>query len=134
MVYKNQIKTKSIMKKLWIIGLNVFFLAICLQITACRTDQLPEPVVEEPEFCDTIGATYNDAVKGIIDAKCAVSGCHNGSQPPLLTSFSGVDAQTDRIDVRALTQQTMPPSSMPQLSNEEIDILNCWKNASYPEQ
>jgi uncharacterized membrane protein len=132
MVYKNQIKTNAIMKKLQIFGANLVFALLLFQLSACRTDQLPEAV--EPEFCDTIGATYNEEVKAIIDAKCASSGCHDGTQPPRLDTYFDVNNQTDRIDVRALTQQTMPPASRPQLTNEELDILNCWKNASYPQQ
>lgn len=98
----------------------------------CKADKLPDPVTAS--FCDTISATYNASVKAIIDSKCAISSCHGGPQGPNLSTFSGVSGASDRIAARALDLQTMPPSSMPQLTNEEMDIMNCWRNDGFPEQ
>jgi hypothetical protein len=35
--------------------------------------------------------------------------------------------------VRALDLKTMPPFGMLQLTEDEIKILTCWKEANFPE-
>lgn len=108
------------------------FLCLLLSFYSCTADELPSP--GSLDFCDTVEATYNASVKAIIDSKCAVSSCHGGPQQPNLTDFNAVNTNSDRISVRALDQQTMPPASMPALTNDEIDILNCWREAGFPEE
>jgi uncharacterized membrane protein len=99
--------------------------------SACKTDKLPEP--QQPTFCDSITATYTASVKDILDAKCATGGCHLNSQSPILSDFTQVFGNKERISVRALDLKTMPPMGMPQLTEAEIKILTCWKEAAYPE-
>jgi uncharacterized membrane protein len=98
---------------------------------SCKQDKLPTP--QAPTFCDSISATYNDSVKAIIDSKCSVAGCHLNSQSPNLNNYSQVFGSSNRIAVRALDLKTMPPIGMPQLTEDEIKILTCWKEANFPE-
>jgi uncharacterized membrane protein len=72
-------------------------------------------------------------VKAIIDAKCSVAGCHLNTQNPNLNNYTQVFGSSDRIAVRALDLKTMPPLGMPQLTEDEIKILTCWKEAGFPE-
>lgn len=121
------------MKRIFFLAASVgLFLITFAVMQGCKADELPEP--ENPTFCDSITATYNAAAKSIIDSKCALSGCHGGPQSPSLSSYATISAVTDRIAVRALDVQNMPPAGMPQLTEEEKDILNCWRNAGFPEQ
>ena len=98
---------------------------------SCKQDKLPLP--EVPTFCDSITATYTDSVKAIIDAKCSVAGCHLNTQNPILNNYTQVFGNSGRIAVRALDLKTMPPQGMPQLTDDEIKILTCWKEAGFPE-
>jgi uncharacterized membrane protein len=98
---------------------------------ACKQDKLPLP--EVPTFCDSITASYNDTVKAIIDSKCSVAGCHLNTQSPNLNNFTQVFNNSNRIAVRALDLKTMPPLGMPQLTEDEIKILTCWREAGFPE-
>jgi len=118
-------------KFFWGISLSSFLLVTIFALSSCKADKLP--AVGQVEFCDTIDASYTASVKQILDAKCAIPACHGGPQSPSLSTFADVNARTTRIVARALEQQTMPPANMPQLTNEEIDILNCWKNENFPE-
>ncbi len=119
--------------------INVLFLMLFLASSlflgtvfqSCKADKLPPP--DELEFCDTIAATYTSNVKAILDAKCATSSCHGGPQGPVFTDYSQTNSNSARIGIRAIDQQTMPPSFMPQLTNEELDILKCWRDAGFPE-
>lgn len=59
----------------------------------------------------------------IIDTNCAISGCHNGTQFPRLTSTNDIIQQASRI--KAETQaRTMPRDGS--LTQEEIDLIACW--------
>jgi uncharacterized membrane protein len=98
---------------------------------ACKQDKLPVP--EVPTFCDSITATYTDTVKAIIDSKCSVAGCHLNTQNPNLNNYTQVFGSSDRIAVRALDLKTMPPLGMTQLTEDEIKILTCWREAGFPE-
>lgn len=120
------------MKKLFkVLSAFVLILLLFNAFYACKTDELPNP--EVPTFCDSIAANYTDTVKAILDAKCSVGGCHLNSQAPNLNDFTQVSGSATRIAVRALDAQTMPPLGMPALTDREKEILNCWRNAGFPE-
>lgn len=118
-------------KILKIFATTAFFILLFNFFSACKTDILPEP--QQPTFCDSITATYNASVKDILDAKCAVAGCHLNTQNPILNNYSQVFENSDRIAVRSLDLKTMPKFGMPQLTDEEIEILTCWREAGFPE-
>ena len=121
------------MNRKFILVVSICFAGIgLLTMQGCKADKLP--VAENPTFCDSITATYNASVKAIMDAKCALPSCHGGPQSPSFVDYTAISSVTDRIAIRALDLQTMPPSGMPQLTNEELDIMNCWRNAGFPEQ
>ncbi len=67
-------------------------------------------------------------INPIIQTNCAISGCHNGSQSPNLSTPEQISASATRI--RARTQQgTMPPpGSGRTLTQAEIDAIACWVN------
>ncbi len=120
------------MKKLFKIGTASFAaLIVFYSFFSCKQDTLPVP--EVPTFCDSITANYNETVKAIIDAKCSVAGCHLNTQNPNLNNYTQVFGSSDRIAVRALDLKTMPQQGMPQLTEDEIKILTCWKEAGFPE-
>lgn len=112
-------------------ALSSITLVLFYSFFSCKQDKLPLPQV--PSFCDSITATYNDTVKAIIDAKCSVAGCHLNSQSPNLNNYTQVFGNSNRIAVRALDLKTMPPLGLPQLTEDEIKILTCWREANFPE-
>ncbi len=115
--------------------------------SACTKDKLPEPMAGDE--CLTLDATYNGAVKAIIDETCAVSGCHvaGGGSPGNFSDFAGLepflnDAPNgfrDRVIVlRTDASSGMPPdyaaASPINLTDEQLEIVKCWADAGYPEQ
>lgn len=105
---------------LWILIIVSFF-------SAC-TYEYPEPTLE-PEITDTtdvIGeqtdsVSFSDDVFPIISQNCL--SCHNGFQPPNLSSYEGVKANA------ASVKNTTSSRSMPvggSLSEDEIRIIALW--------
>ncbi|MEQ9467225.1 MAG: hypothetical protein RLN88_07415 [Ekhidna sp.] len=67
--------------------------------------------------------SLTDDIFPIIDTNCAISGCHNGTQFPNLTTSSGIRQHASQI--KSETQAgTMPRDGF--LSQNEIDLIACW--------
>lgn len=70
-------------------------------------------------------AAFTD-VRSIITTNCAISGCHDGSRSPNLTSDNGIQNSAERIKART-TARSMPPSSSGRsLTAEQIELIACW--------
>ena len=65
-------------------------------------------------------------IRLIIQANCAISGCHNGSRDPNLSINNNIFSNADRILLRT-NARTMPPSSSGiTLTDQEINQIACW--------
>jgi len=69
------------------------------------------------------------AVKSVITANCAISGCHNGTQPPNFTNDCTIVANATLIKQRAVdgNPSFMPPTGP--LSQADRDKITAWVNA-----
>jgi hypothetical protein len=89
--------------------------------------------VKDAENCIfTIGATVAKGdtqtslathIKPIVDTKCAISGCHNGTQSPDLRSNTNIISNASTI--KSLTQSGAMPKTG-SLSNSEKALIACW--------
>lgn len=121
-------------------------LSLCLLLQYCTADELPEP-----EGCASGIATYELNIKPIIEESCAYSGCHDGNNtdsPGDFETYEGIlpylrdgTVRTRVIDLRSDPVQGMPPSieAYPQtqkenLTQEELDLFQCWLNNGFPEK
>lgn len=69
------------------------------------------------------GISFSGAIAPIISTKCAISGCHNGSQAPDFRSFANIQANAGQI--KTLTgNRTMPQEGS--LTQTQIDMIACW--------
>ncbi len=75
------------------------------------------------------GISYSASIAPIIETKCAISTCHNGSQVPDFRAFATVKANADKIKSKVL-DLTMPPGNP--LSFEEIQAISCWADDGAP--
>jgi uncharacterized protein (DUF2141 family) len=72
------------------------------------------------------GISWNNEIKSIIDANCAVSGCHvSGGQNPNLSNLATAQSNASRIKLRT-GNQSMPPRGSRSLSQQEITKIACW--------
>lgn len=80
---------------------------------------------EIPEIEIMTGSSFSNDIKSIISTNCAVSGCHNGSQPPNFSEDENIFQNASRIKSRT-GSGTMPPAGRPDLTDEEIQSIACW--------
>ena len=93
--------------------------------------------------------TYNNQIKAIVDNSCAYSGCHDGAGgigPFDYTNYDGLSnafgvMRTRVVNLRDDPAQGMPPnrSVYPQsqkdnLTQQELELFECWINAGFPEE
>jgi SprB repeat len=71
------------------------------------------------------GISWSGEIQTIIATNCAVSGCHNGTQSPNLSSLAGVQANRENIKSRT-ANGNMPPSGRPDLTEEQVKKIACW--------
>lgn len=69
------------------------------------------------------GVSFAASISPIIQNKCAVSGCHNGSKSPDFRVFKNIHDNAGQI--KTLTGNgTMPQNGT--LTQNEIDMIACW--------
>lgn len=71
----------------------------------------------------TSGVSFAASISPIISTKCAVSGCHSGSQFPDFRSFKNI--HDNAAQIKTLTgNRTMPQEGS--LTQAQIDMIACW--------
>ena len=116
--------------------LGLFLLSLILSI-GCSKDETapPEDMPPESDPCENVTASYMDDIRPIIDASCAISGCHveGGQGSGIFETFEGVKEKADNgsLLIRAVTQANMPPSSSsaPVPTSSERNLIRCWIEA-----
>lgn len=69
------------------------------------------------------GVSFATSISPIIKNKCAISGCHNGTQAPDFRVFKNI--HDNAAQVKTLTgNRTMPQEGS--LTQEEINLIACW--------
>ena len=114
----------------------------CL-LAACTSDELPEPM-ELP--CDGEVFTYEADIRPIVERSCAYSGCHLGGAPGVYNDYAGLlsDLESGRFRERVIQQREnptvgMPPEYAPEnrpkdLTPQELQMINCWLEAGFPQE
>lgn len=87
-------------------------------------------------FCDTQNVSWSQDIRPIIQARCAIPGCHvTGAQAPDLTTYAAVKQQADagRIKARVVdrTPSVMPPGGA--LPGCDLQQVTAWLAAGAPE-
>ena len=75
------------------------------------------------------GPGFSADIQPIISTKCAISGCHNGSRSPNLSTYSGISANASHIKSE-VSSKAMPPSNSAagSLTQTQINLITCWVN------
>jgi len=111
------------LKKAILIGL------LCVS-ASCAYDNAEELYGEKK--CPPGGTSFSQSVLPIIQANCAVSGCHAGQQQPTLQSHTQISSNASKIKLRTSNGTMPPPQSGNSLTQEEIDAIACWVDAGAP--
>lgn len=98
-----------------------------IALSACSKKKL-DPV------CDGSDITYDNYMKAFITSNCLGGSCHSsGSGNSDLTSFAKVQVYVNngQFEKEVLSNQTMPEDAT--LSQDELNKIQCWADAGYPE-
>lgn len=95
---------------------------------------------EESVDCSTVtGATFSSnsgKIASILETKCAATGCHaaggDGAQHwEWVANYDTIQPHFEHM-LEAIEGGEMPEAGSTELTTEEKDQLECWKNAGYP--
>lgn len=121
-------------------------LALVIIQISCSRDQLIEST---NECIDEV--TYAGIIKPIIDESCAYTGCHDGGagigpgnytryDEALLRDLTNGSFRNRVFELKDNPIQGMPPnktafeeSLKDDLTNEELDLIECWLEGGFPE-
>lgn len=81
-------------------------------------------------------ATYTDDISNIVNSKCAIPDCHNGSSGlPDFTSYPNLKSRADngRLKEFVVEKQIMPPANATPLTESEKELFKCWLDNNAPE-
>ena len=106
-----------------------------LLVAACSREEDPE------EFdCTGLTPTYTADIKPILDANCALSGCHDAitvEQGKNLSTYDGAKAASQNDDFLGAIQHksgfSPMPRNAPKLSDELIKRIGCWVQNGAPQ-
>ena len=109
---------------------SLCFIAL-LTFMSCAYDNAED--LYGSEECPPGGTSFAQTIQPIINANCAISGCHvTGQQNPPLTTYEQVAANADRVKART-SNGTMPPTSSGlSLTIEDIESIACWVDDGAP--
>lgn len=111
-----------------------FLLLVLMALLAgCYYDT--EEELYPSRFCELTGVSYAQHIAPIVQARCAIPGCHvaGGSGPGAFTSYSAVKAAVDQGSFRTvvLDSRAMPPGSP--LTACQLDQVRIWLDAGAPD-
>jgi len=81
------------------------------------------------------GVSFSTAIQPIIDANCAVSGCHDGSRSdiPNWSIKNNVLSNASKIKSRTTAKTMPPPNSGRSITDEQISLIACWVDDGAPD-
>lgn len=95
-------------------------------------EELLYPGANTPVDCTTVNARFAANVQPLINAKCATSGCHDGTASGglILQNHAQISGVKERVNARVVVEKTMPPSGP--LQPAEINTIKCWIESGAP--
>lgn len=102
-----------------------------LLLAGCYYDN--EEELYPGETCDVTEISYQVNIRPIIDANCALSGCHVPQTGRVnFESFEGLKSVADdgRLEQRALINKDMPPSGP--ISSCDMKMIKAWLDQGAP--
>jgi hypothetical protein len=88
------------------------------------------------EICDTMDVTYNSGIADIVNSSCTFSGCHEaGAGFGDFTTYTALKEKADggQLQDRVLDQKNMPPSGYTALTEDQLQLIDCWLQNGAPE-
>ena len=107
------------------LGYRLSFFFASLFITGCTFDKIESA----PVFECSQPVSFVATIQPLINAHCAVSGCHvAGFTPGDFTSYAGIKLKAENGNLRLMVVdlKIMPPDSS--ITKDERKLIECWLN------
>ena len=105
-------------------------------LSACTNDQTMTSTLD----CGTLKPTYTNDIAAIMNASCALGGCHSASSSSAgfnLSNYTGTkNGGSQSIFLRAIKHESgakAMPENASKLSTTSINKIECWINNGSPE-
>lgn len=109
-----------------VIKLAVAILSIILH--SCASDTVED--YYDTVDCATANVSFSETIQPIINANCAVSGCHvTGTGLPSWESYDNISNNAVNIARRTALGEMPPVGSGKSLTSEEVELIQCWVNS-----
>lgn len=112
----------------------ILFLCTIIILSGCYYDN-EEELYPNSFNCNVDDTNFELVIKPIIDANCAISGCHvAGTGRKNLSVYQGLKDVVDdgRLNDRVIVNKSMPPSGP--LSKCDIATIDAWIKQGGPSQ
>lgn len=124
----------------------LLLIGLMSSVTSCLYDQLEEPApppLTFQEWCDSLQPTFSVHVRPIIEQSCA----YNATCHPNYVNYNTIvnKINSGSFVSRVFTQASNPSLGMPpdqsvypesikdDLTEEELNIIQCWLDEGFPE-
>lgn len=105
---------------------------------ACKKDKSGEG--RDVDCSKVNGATFTSnsgKMQAIVANKCGTSGCHaaggDGSQHWTYSAeYDSLAPHLDHMYEGVILEKEMPPAGAAPLTEDELDLIQCWKNSGFP--
>lgn len=115
------------------IQLIIVLIAAATLWASCKKEEGDKPA---PDPIPPCRPTYVSDIKTIVQAKCAITGCHDGNSGIIgFNTYIPLKERADngRIKSYVIELKIMPPATAPQLTDNEKKLINCWLDNGAPE-
>jgi hypothetical protein len=123
------------MKKILILSTALIGIYSCTKEKSVMPDDTISPKTQiTQELCDTTPASFSADINPIIQASCAIPGCHNttGAAGIKLTNYSEIKSQAELNRFLSSIKHESGFSNMPKSANKLADStitkIECWIN------
>ncbi|MBP6810748.1 MAG: hypothetical protein KA138_04485 [Saprospiraceae bacterium] len=111
----------------------LLFIFVALVTNACKKD-------DKLDCSKVIGATFSSnsgKMQAILTNKCTNGNCHNvgndGAQHwAYYAEYDSLTPHFDHMYEAVIIEKEMPQAGSPQLTQDELDAFECWKQAGFP--
>lgn len=126
------LNTQLFSHKKALVFITVFGLTL---FQACKNDD--EPKVDCSKVTGATFTTNSGKAESLLKSKCDGASCHAvggdaASHWALNGDYDKMKVHFDHMYEEAIEEKKMPPAGAPALTQAEIDLFQCWKEAGFP--
>lgn len=120
----------------WLRLIPALLLAVFAAVSACNKDD-GQPAVDCSTVTGTTFTSNGGKLAALLETKCGITDCHaaggeGAAHWEWTTDYAAVQPHFGHM-LEAVEAGIMPEAGSTPLTDEEKDLLACWKEAGFPE-